>query len=185
MPNWCDCDLIVTATKKFQAELKEFKEFAKSDVSDFDEASGKKEVLDADKFIPSPFTQLEKEKQRIAKLPTNERKDAEILLNLKYANENKEDDGWYNWNCANWGSKWNCAYTELEKETDSKLKYRFSSAWSPMLPLILAMAKKYPNLKFDFRYYEGGMGFSGSVVIHNNKVIKDSHNNGYRGGRGG
>jgi len=183
MPNWVSNDLIVTATKKFQAELKYFKEFAKLETEEDKDRS--LEVLNANNFIPSPYNEISREKIRISKISNfAKRKDEEILFNLKYGGKN-ENEGWYDWNVKNWGSKWNFCSTCLAEETDKKLFYTFDSAWSPMLPVICAMAKKYPNLKFNLKYYERGMGFSGSVVLHNNKVIKDSHNNNYRGWRGG
>ena len=36
---------------------------------------------------------------------------------------------WYEWNIANWGTKWNSCNTEIVDDTDNILSYRFETAW--------------------------------------------------------
>ena len=77
-------------------------------------------------------------------------------------------DWWYNWNVANWGTKWNCAEVWHDRADDSvvegKTSYNFDTAWSPASPVIEALAEKFPTLTITHRYCEGGMGFAGEVV---------------------
>lgn len=48
---------------------------------------------------------------------------------------------WYDWQCDNWGTKWN-AYSQslLERDTYT-VKIQFDTAWSPPTPVIEALEK--------------------------------------------
>ncbi len=93
----------------------------------------------------------------IRKLVNNEGNvDFELLVptpnNVYHGNtsqEDKQDFGqlnWYDWNQANWGTKWN-AY---ESEVDSALRIiRFDTAWLPPYPIIVALSRHVP----DFTHY--------------------------------
>jgi hypothetical protein len=77
-------------------------------------------------------------------------------------------DWWYNWNVANWGTKWNCGEVWHDRADDmntaGRTSYNFETAWSPASPVIEALAKQFPTLTITHRYCEGGMGFAGEVV---------------------
>jgi hypothetical protein len=96
--------------------------------------------------------------------------------------EEKRGD-WYDWNCVHWGTKWDAAYGHLT-ETKSSLVYGFETAWSPPEPAVLEMSKQYPKLKFNLRFYEGGMGFQGKLIAKAGEVI-ESEDKEYSGCRGG
>ena len=51
-------------------------------------------------------------------------------------------DNWYEWNCANWGTKWNSYDVEIESNFDDELTINFSTAWSCPFP-IFAKMKEY------------------------------------------
>ena len=95
--------------------------------------------------------------------------------------KNIEDHGavdWYEWCCTNWGTKWGDNQTHLVHEdlctpfgtaddTEVSLKkvmLRFDSAWSPPIEGMDVVASKYPDIMFDLRYWEPGMGFQGFKV---------------------
>lgn len=69
---------------------------------------------------------------------------------------------WYNWQVANWGTKWDVGggYAELKKVSDTKFSLGFDSAWSPPIEAYQGLEE----LGFTIRayYYEGGVGFCGS-----------------------
>ena len=53
------------------------------------------------------------------------------------------DDNWYDWNCANWGTKWDLAPSDFddddgyyEEESNGRLQLHFSTAWSPPSPIL-------------------------------------------------
>lgn len=96
----------------------------------------------------------------------------------------KDAGDWYNWNCANWGTKWDASDATV-RETNSSLVYDFETAWSPPCPAVAEMSEQFPQLKFNLRFWERGMGFQGNFVLKDGKVLKDVCTNDYRGNKGG
>lgn len=78
----------------------------------------------------------------------------------------EEEGNWYNWCCENWGTKWNSESVILE-QFEECLKISFLSAWAPPIPVISALAKKFPAADFELSYYEAGMCFCGVNEYHN------------------
>ena len=73
---------------------------------------------------------------------------------------------WYDWSIENWGTKWNSECVEIDGED-----IRFETAWSPCLPVIEALAERFPEARFWYRYYETGMCFGGAVEFINDKRV--------------
>lgn len=74
---------------------------------------------------------------------------------------------WYNWNVANWGTKWDAydVHGTLVHSTSTNtnhLRYRFNTAWSPPVPVVEAMMRMFPELQFSLRY-EDESGWGGSL----------------------
>jgi hypothetical protein len=97
----------------------------------------------------------------------------------------KHPDWWYNWNVANWGTKWNCGEVWHDRTDDSNIvevgrtSYGFDTAWAPASPVIAALAEKFPSLSITHRYCEGGMGYAGQAVYLNGKeVSRDEYDDG-------
>lgn len=74
-----------------------------------------------------------------------------------------ETDGWYEWNCNNWGCKWNAWNTNIVWHGKKKIEIYFTTAWSPSEPIIHKLIEMYPKLKFTYRYFEAGSWFGGSI----------------------
>lgn len=76
------------------------------------------------------------------------------------------------WCVNNWGTKWN-----VDKDQDLNFDIEdtivFSTAWSPPIPVIEALAAKFPDLKFTLRYFEGGNFFGGIVEFSNGVITLD------------
>ena len=79
-------------------------------------------------------------------------KDTDIMTQIKH--EMATGMGWYNWNCRNWGTKWetNDDHGMLEIETnlpnligDYSLVYRVTSAWSPPTEALDSLAEQFPT----------------------------------------
>ena len=75
------------------------------------------------------------------------------------------DKDWYEWNIANWGTKWDIGSDNGEVHglnptiVDNEATMSFDSAWSPPIGLY----ERLHNLGFSVEatYFEPGMGFCG------------------------
>lgn len=91
-------------------------------------------------------------------------------------------DWWYNWNVANWGTKWNCGEVWHDRTTEQiteegRTSYNFDTAWSPAEPVVAALAEKFPTLSITHRYCEGGMGYAGQVIYTDGEEsLRDDYN---------
>jgi len=64
-----------------------------------------------------------------------------------------EEDNWYEWNIANYGSKWPDRYTEARELNDNKqIYFSFESAWAPMGTLAERISKDY-KCKVVLKHY--------------------------------
>lgn len=155
-PNWCENELTIKGKKK---DLDKFK-------------SKLKDKLDFNDFIPYPenFRMLDEKARKHEEKTGNWIKDG-------------YNSGGYQWCCENWGTKWNASNCEVTKD-EKKVLFRFDTAWSPPIPVIIAMSKKFPKLRFNLRYWEGGMGVKGSLTLKNGKCINNQQSvySGHRGG---
>jgi hypothetical protein len=82
-----------------------------------------------------------------------------------------EDSNWYEWNIANWGTKWDAGDTEVTRTDADKAEvlYRFNTAWSAPLPIFEALAAKYPTLEIRL-HFEEEQGWGGEVFAHNGNL---------------
>ena len=86
-----------------------------------------------------------------------------------------DPENWYQWNCNNWGTKWDAAEawaTEDYEVGDRCIEYSFDTAWSPAEPVIAALAEKFPTLRIAHRYCEAGMGYAGEVLYADGAEIR-------------
>ena len=74
-----------------------------------------------------------------------------------------EEKNWYNWNCENWGTKWDVCEPELDIEIPI-FSVTFDTAWSPPIQFFERLAEMFPNLTMEMEYEEPGMAFCG--IIH-------------------
>lgn len=152
MPNWCDNLLTISGKKE---DLEEFKNKAKTD----------KEVLSFNNFVPMP-----KELDIDSGCFSGDKK---TEMDKKYE-ENKKKYGykdWYDWDIANWGTKWDVSGAEILDDEDTYVDYRFDTAWSPPQEWLREVAKQNPHLAFKLVYREDGMGFMGADYYEGGKLI--------------
>jgi hypothetical protein len=66
---------------------------------------------------------------------------------------------WYDWNCNNWGTKWDFALESIERTDANTVVASFDSAWAPPT----GAYEKLMALGFEITayYYEPGMCFVG------------------------
>ncbi len=75
---------------------------------------------------------------------------------------------WYDWNCANWGTKWNCDRVrfEVDEQDQGTLKVSYSTAWSPPIKLLNYLSDT-KQLKITNTFGDEMYGFVGQSVIEN------------------
>jgi hypothetical protein len=87
-------------------------------------------------------------------------------------------DAWYNWNCANWGVKWDAKVDEPSIDTLDKYElvdgtggvtYRFDTAWGTPTEVFQALAKKYPHLHISIEFEEE-QGWGGEYVAEGGEL---------------
>ena len=78
-----------------------------------------------------------------------------------------EENNWFDWNCANWGTKWNADSGFLNKNTIS-----FFTAWTPPEPIVKKLSEMFPNVSFSMKFTEPGDRFYGRYEYKNGIAIK-------------
>ena len=109
----------------------------------------------------------------------------EMSIEEKVAHDMKfEGNGWYSWNCREWGTKWDTCESELMDNSsvkDGHISYKFDTAWSPAEGAFQAMIEQHPNLHFSFHCEEEqGWGVeyessNGNLSVVKEWDIPDSH----------
>ena len=79
---------------------------------------------------------------------------AEIALDniKKYGHKN-----WYDWNLANWDTKWD-AYEPYVNAMTDEIFLSFMTAWSTPEPIFKKLAEQYPGLMIDIDYADEDLG---------------------------
>lgn len=78
---------------------------------------------------------------------------------------------WYDWNVANWGTKWDFSLESVDRIDANTVKAAFDSAWSPPI----AAYGRLVELGFEIEafYYEPGMAFVGKYTGSGNEESDD------------
>lgn len=66
---------------------------------------------------------------------------------------------WYDWNIANWGTKWDFALENLERKDSNTVTASFESAWAPPTDAYIKLCAL--GFEIEAFYYEPGMCFVG------------------------
>ena len=65
---------------------------------------------------------------------------------------------WYDWCCANWGTKWNACDVSVKRSGMLKCTIIFDTAWSMPESIIKTLVAMYPDLSFDGEYADEDLG---------------------------
>ena len=147
MPNICENELSIIADGDDQeALLKKLTKRLESEDSEFD----------FNNLIPSP--DWDNTPNEDGELPSEveEIRNSNGLLVMsvkKFPTSGKSDERWFNWNCENWGTKWNAFDVTREVgEYGDYVKYYFGTAWSAPKEILIALKEQYPDLQFNWFY---------------------------------
>jgi hypothetical protein len=140
MPNWCSNHITVRGTN--QAEIQRL-------------AKALAEGEFCHSVIPTPAELLDERTGSFGG-PDAAEKDAlraELIEKYGYS-------GWYDYQVANWGTKWDVSCDCVEIDDDGLgFSGPFESAWAP--PVRIAEALVEQGFEVTLFYYEPGMGFVG------------------------
>lgn len=82
----------------------------------------------------------------------------------------KSPNWWYNWNTANWGSKWG-GYSYKREAINI---FIFETAWSSVPPIIEAMSKAFPELTIKYSWSDEDSGHNcGRALYYNGLMTED------------
>lgn len=146
MPNWCYNTLEVSGD---ETSLQKFYEENKTD----------EEPLSLNKGITLPENVDELSEEEFKKLLPE---DYDISFGER----------WYNFQCANWGTKWELGDVTYS-DNNGSIMYDFHSAWSPPHNWLKTISKKYLDLSFKMISEEGGNDFWCKLVIEEGQIIED------------
>jgi len=142
MPNWCDNYVEINHTDPAM-------------VSRVQEAFDKGALLA--EFIPCPKELTDTVSGHLGDGYAQELNQAKMELNIKYFGHKD----WYDWQVANWGTKWDFGADGLGATPldNGGLGLSFNSAWSPPI----GAYEKLVEMGFTIKafYYEPGMAFAG------------------------
>ena len=66
---------------------------------------------------------------------------------------------WYDWNRANWGTKWD-AYEPYVNAMTDEIFLSFMTAWSTPEPIFRKLAEQYPDLLIEIEYADEDLGYN-------------------------
>jgi hypothetical protein len=151
MPNWCCNYLKVTGPKKaldaFKATLNT--KGADGNVCEFSYAQT---VPPPANLFRGDLGEKEREECKARGIPT-----------------------WYDWNCENYGVKWDACEVSLDVSPKA-VEVNFDSPWGPPGAWMEKASAAHPKLKFVLRFCEGGMGFYGTLTAKAGELEDDTSN---------
>lgn len=163
MPNYCTNNL------KVSGDETEIKRFHEAIIKNEDERKDYNQFSILDNLFPTPAELSATPKGSFGE--SDKQKQMEEQNKANIAKFGYKD--WYDWNCANYGSKWSDFDGVFGEITPTELNMTFMSAWSPIGQGIRNVSKQFPTLDFILTYEEGGMAFCGGYAFRNGETIAD------------
>ena len=162
MPNWCFQNLTVYGRSK-------------EDVKPFLDAIKNKNNEDDDEYKQYSLNQLVPRPKCLENSVSGWFGDGEeAKAHAEQSAKNLAECGWanwYDWANDNWGTKWGACDVDFCDEFPVHDGYlanlRFTSAWSPAIPLITKISSQFPNLMFSVSFTEESDAFAGVDVFVN------------------
>ena len=151
MPNWCRNRVTAYARNGNEQDITKIIEIFESKDSVFG------------KIIPSPdWSNIPNEKGELPKVVEHKQPNGEVSFVTTEFPSGKQDSRWYDWNIANWDTKWDIAGSvQFEYEDSEQIEITFNTAWSPPESICHALRKMFPDLSVSWFYDEPGMEVAG------------------------
>lgn len=109
-------------------------------------------------------------------VPYGERSKKEIKESIKFGKKYVDNcikygyPDWYEWQVANWGTKWNACYTQTNINSPDMIM--FDTAWSPPIEAMTELSKMYPYDQITHFYYEPWMGYAGQATYLDGECVE-------------
>ena len=156
MPNWCCNNLNVSGD---EIQLREFVEKSTINIEENDEFS-------FNGTYPMPNTLNITSGTHLSFIEKIKR-----YINIKLY---KHKD-WYDWRCANWGTKWDACEPHIDNNDINFFSVSFDTAWSPPIDWIDNIMEDFPDLCFELEYDEPGMCFGGLLQAQYEVTWEDAN----------
>ena len=77
----------------------------------------------------------------------------------------EEKDNWYDWNCNNWGTKWDATHYQKNQVSAEIVDIQFDTAWSPPIEFFNTCADIYDKLRFKCYFIDEMGNFCGMFDV--------------------
>ena len=94
---------------------------------------------------------------------------------LKELKQKYGADNWYDWNCKNWGTKWDACEPNICHNDIDYFAVSFETAWNPPINWIDNIMQDFPDLCFTLEYEEPCMGYGGRLSAQYEVIWDDFH----------
>ena len=85
----------------------------------------------------------------------------------------EQEENWYEWNNANWGTKWDTNEEEFGEQRGTFIyEAHYMTAWAPPLAFMISLAKQFPALTMSISFFEAGMQFLGFYKWVNGELVE-------------
>ena len=82
---------------------------------------------------------------------------------------------WYDFNCNNWGTKWNACEACLIDESPTELSYQFETAWSMPFPIFCKLTEIFRDITVLVEYADEDFGSNCGRIEFSNGSDIDSY----------
>ena len=158
MPNWCENVLNISGNKEDIAKIREMI-LVKSEV-------GENLNFTMELLLPTPKELLEMTSPVMWRGDEND-EDGKLEFEKK-VEELKQKYGhtdWYDWRVNNWGTKWDCADSEILDDTENFISISYNTAWGPNCQFIKTIGPMFPEVTFKLSFEEPGCEFCGVYEV--------------------
>jgi hypothetical protein len=191
MPNHVTNKIILLGKKEeLESLLKKIRNEKENEPIDFNKILPMPKILHEVSSPPKIISEAEYEKEMAI---FNDKKrvlsDSEKMCGITHGITQKLHDqymkkydavDWYDWACKNWGTKWNAydqSIGEFE-ETNSgfgTITIIFDTAWSTPYPVIVKLAKMFPNIRMELRWADEDLGSNTGICKFAQGVCTDEY----------
>ena len=156
MPNWCENN--ITISHKDKKKITEIAEVCKSE---------DKRLFNFIKPEPD-WDKTPNDKGELPKLKDIKNSKGEFVMQVREFPDGSHDERWYDWNCNNWGTKWDVGefldhlFVVNKQGSEYYLELSFWTAWAPPIGIYETLKEKGFYVNAD--YIERGMGYVGTWI---------------------